>query len=986
MRPSYLLGCSTAAVALASASPATAQQRAFDIPAQPLHAAIAALSRQAGVQIVAPAEGLDQRRSAPLSGTMDARAALRRLITGSGLEIASDEGSRIVLRRLGADAGNDAATLADTGESADADIVVTGYRASLQTARETKRQSSAILDTVAAEDIGQLPDNSATEALARLPGVQVFRNRGEGQAITVRGLSQVLTTLNGQESYVGASRRSLLNTYPADLLRAVTVYKALTPDLIEGGIGGAIDIQLRQPFDFQRGWTVAGTARGSYDDQARRFFYNGDLLVSNHWQTGVGEIGVLLNASYVRRDYLESYRENFGPQTSTATQSITPAGLGAVRYPTRSLVKHPNGNFKRPVLTGELQWKPVDDLRLDMRVTHIHDKNTYFDNDLELVIPAGTALRDVTLVPGTDIVKSARYTLATPTGPRSSYNLNDIRTTQGEFGVRYDAGRATLSTNLTYTRSKQEQIVRAVQLAFRSPQTIDAVFHGDSRWGSLSYQLDGSTDLEDPATFKANLYSDALVRQKSRGLQWRGDLVLDTEGGLISALKSGFRYTDRSTDYQSGSRSVSFSALNLPLSALPGGASAETIDRGFRGDDVTVPSRWVEYPAALLGTDAGYAALNAYVANLPGQATAFASERPAFSPTASFGGTERTYAVYGQVQYGFTLAGIAFDGVAGARAVNTVLSIRGTQLRTTGTGAGRVTTAVAFDQRQNYLDVDPSVSLVAHLSPVIQLRGAWTKTFSRPDFTQLNPSVSVVESAGGASATAVASGNPALRPIRSENLDVSLEGYFGRAGAASVALFHRDVDGFIINTIDRVTLPGSTTPTSVTRPFNGGAGTIKGVELSVSSFLDVAPGLLRNLGASANFTYIDTEQVLPQTGANVASRGLIPGISKRSFNSSLFYDDGRFRARVAYSVRSRFILSYVLADPTANLNWFPISRLDASTAYKLTDAITLTLDAQNLLGRPQRAFWGPGSLAFTGYTDRVYYEGRVYSLAARFQF
>lgn len=176
MNSRYFSGCSILATAVAVACPAQAQDRAFDIPSQPLQVAIATLGKQARLQIVAPGEGLENIRSRPVKGMMDARVALRQLLAGTGLEVAADDGARIVLRR---------AAVVQPGKPlaqapvADDNIVVTGFRASMNIAREIKRNSDSIVDSVAAEDIGQLPDNSATEALARLPGVQIFRNRGE---------------------------------------------------------------------------------------------------------------------------------------------------------------------------------------------------------------------------------------------------------------------------------------------------------------------------------------------------------------------------------------------------------------------------------------------------------------------------------------------------------------------------------------------------------------------------------------------------------------------------------------------------------------------------------------------------------------------------------------------------------------------------------------------------------------------------------------
>lgn len=868
------------------------------------------------------------------------------------------------------------------------EVVVTGYRESLRSARAVKQRSDAILDTVVAEDLGQLPDNSATEALARLPGVQIFRNRGEGQAITIRGLSQTLTTLNGQESYNGSSRRSLLNSYPAGLLRSVTVYKALTPDLIEGGIGGAVNVELRQPFDFRDDLVVAGTVRGSYDDQSRKLFYNGDILVSDRWDTGIGEMGLLLNASYLRRDYFESYRETLSPTNSAASANITPTGLGTVRYPGVILVKQPNGRYERPVLTGSFQWKPASNLRIDLRVTNIDDNNVNYDADVQTAVP--TTLTDVALVPGTNVVQSATFATTSASGPRSSRTDNNINTTQAEFAAQYIAGRATLSTQAIYTRSIQDSRSQLFLLAFRNRPTVNAIFQSDSRFGGLSYSYAGNVDITDPANFYVRAYSDTISEADADGLQWRTDLELDTGGGLIKLIKTGFRYASRSTDFQTGTRLANLDALRLPMSDFPGGGSPQIQRRGFYGDDVSVPTGWVQYDTRLLDDPANLNALNAYVATLPGQAALFGTETPALNPLQAFSGTERSYAVYAQTKYGFDLGGdVSVDGIIGARIVNTKLAISGTQVTTTRTTAGTVVTYTPIDGRQNYLDVDPSISAVVHFGRNVQLRAAWTKTFSRPDFSQLNPSLNLAEiiAASGAITSAATAGNPDLQPIRSTNWDASLEWYFGRAGSASIAGFIRDVNGFIVNTREDELLPGSAAGTvSVQRPINAGDGVIKGIELSASTFFDFAPGPLANFGASANLTLIDTNQMLPATPVSTAFEGPITGISKRSFNAAVFYDDGRFRARVAYAIRSRFVLAYVLSDPIGNLNWYPISRLDASMAYKVTDNVTLTLDGQNLLGKPQRAYWGDRDLNDSGFDDRVYFEGRVISLAARFKF
>jgi iron complex outermembrane recepter protein len=992
MNSKWLLGCGVAAAAFVSSAPAQAQQVAFNIPAGPLPVAIAAFGRQSGVQIVAPADGLEKVFTKGLRGRMDARAAIRRLIDGTDLEIASEGGGQVVLRR-GRRAGPSAPArisqsgpgVAPTEEPASGqEIVVTGLRASLQTAREIKRKSDAVVDVVAAEDINQLPDNSATEALSRLPGVQVLRFRGEAQGFTVRGLSQVLTTVNGQEAYYGTSRQSLLNSYPASLIASAEVYKALTPDLIEGGIGGAVNINFRKPFDYKPGITIAGTLRGTYEDQDRQLNYNGDVLLNGRWSTGIGELGLLVNASYLRRDYLESYRQNQLPGAATRAPA-SPAGLpNGLIIPQGILIRHNEGNYRRPVLTAAAQWRPSPNLDIDARVTHVIDRNEYTDNYLTTTIALNTAFSDASVVPGTNILKGGTFVASGARGPYASHTKLDIETTQVDGGATWTGGIAKLSTRLVYTDSNNTSYLQNVQLNFKKAPTIRAEFQSDARYGGLSYEYVG-VDMTDPANFILGSYADAYTRNEGGGLQWRTDLELETGPGFFRTLKAGFRYADRSAHYRAtGTRSASLAALNLPLSAIPGGEDPALVEAGFHGDDATVPASWAGYDSTQLGDSATTAAITRYLAAMPAFASAFATQYPPFNPVTSFDGKETSYAAYGQFKYDLTLAGVPVDGVIGARIVNTALAIDGTRWRTSRTGTNpNVVTYEPVSSRQNYVDVDPSVSAVAHFTPNLQLRATWTKTFTRPDFSQLNPSMTLVEVQNNSAYVGQATtGNPDLEPIRSKNLDASLEWYFGRAGAMSVAGFKRDIEGFIVNTREDDVVEGSPGLVAITRPINAGKGSVKGFELSASSFLDFAPGILRNFGASANFTYAESHQVLPITPANtVSTEGPIAGVSRTSLNAAVFYDDRRLRVRVAYSTREKFLLAYNTTNRKYDQYYYPLERLDASIGYKFAPGISLTVDATNLLNIPQHGYYGTPE-----FVDRVYYEGRTFSAALRFTF
>jgi TonB-dependent receptor len=683
----------------------------------------------------------------------------------------------------------------------------------------------------------------------------------------------------------------------------------------------------------------------------------------------------MVNASYLKRDYYESYRENLQPQTNAAGQ-ILPTGI---------LLKNPSGSYERPVVTGELQWRPAYNFGMHLRATNVTDDNEYTDTDLQTNIAANTRLSNVVLVPGTDIVKSASFTATAISGPRSNHTRQLLDTTQIEFGADFSSGIATLTTSAVYTTSRINTDQQLFLLSFNRAPIIEAVFQSDSKFGGLSYTY-RNVDLSDINQFHVRAYSDTRTRQKGSGVQWRTDLTLDTGTGFFRSLKTGFRYASRSAENRTGTGLADLNSLNLPMSAFPGGATPVALIRSVSGEDAHIPSGWVGYDAGGLSDMGNVRRLNAYVDSLLTTKLFTDDGRPVDTRQSAFDGDETSYAVYGQFKYGLSLGGVAVDGIVGARLVNTVLDIDGTQYSATRTPAsGAIVYAYSpVSAQQNYVDLDPSVSAVVHFTPTVQLRLAWTKTFSRPDFAQLNPSqtFSQVLAGSGAYTGQVTTGNPDLLPIRSTNWDASLESYFGRAGLASAAIFSREVSNYIVNRVEQdATIPGALGLVNVTRPINAGDGVIRGAEVNFSTFFDFAPGILRNLGASANYTLTDSKQDLPATNATAAFTGQTAGISKHSYNGSLFYDDGTFRAAIAYSWRGRFTLAYNLTDPSKNLNWYPIERLAASATYKFSRNLALTIDGTNLTNRPQRAYWGSEASQ-----DRVYFEGRTFSAALRFKY
>ena len=190
-------------------------------------------------------------------------------------------------------------------------FVVTSVRASLMNAQEIKANTAAFVDSIVAQDVGKLPDNTVADALQRIAGIQVARGAGEANTPVIRGLPNIETTINGYEVFTGTGRGVAFQDIPAEMVAGLDAYKSSTPDQIEGGVAGLIDVRLRRPFDFKVGLTTALNVRGMYSDQSQKnsVFLSG--LVSKHWKNEDGEFGVLLDISYQKRQYEDQIFDNW---------------------------------------------------------------------------------------------------------------------------------------------------------------------------------------------------------------------------------------------------------------------------------------------------------------------------------------------------------------------------------------------------------------------------------------------------------------------------------------------------------------------------------------------------------------------------------------------------------------------------------------------------------------------------------------------------
>ncbi|MES2442122.1 MAG: TonB-dependent receptor [Pseudomonadota bacterium] len=244
-------------------------------------------------------------------------------------------------------------------------IVVTGFRANLDSAQNRKRNADTVVDSINAKDIGSFPDKSVAEALQRVPGVTVSRFAGtddtshfsaEPSGVIVRGLPQVRSEFNGRDTFSANSSRGLSwQDISPELLTGIDTYKNQTADMIEGGIAGTINLRTRLPLDSEKGVVSIGVV-ANYGDIANEATPEISGVVSQRFHTGIGEIGVMANLAYSR--------------VKTASQGIQydrmaifgagVFGAGKTYIPSGIFLRDNLYDRKRFGAAGALQWRSND--------------------------------------------------------------------------------------------------------------------------------------------------------------------------------------------------------------------------------------------------------------------------------------------------------------------------------------------------------------------------------------------------------------------------------------------------------------------------------------------------------------------------------------------------------------------------------------------------------------------------------------------------
>lgn len=903
-------------------------------------------------------------------------------------------------------------------------VEVSGLRASLESALNNKREDRGIVDVIRSEDIGKFPDTNLAESLQRVPGVVIDRDAGEGRSITVRGLGsdftrvringiEALATTGGTDSSGGnnRSRGFDFNVFASELFSSITVRKSASADVDEGSLGATVDLQTMRPFDL-RGFTAMASVKGRYNDLSQKTDPRTAFLISN--TTEDRKFGALLSVAQSRRNSFEegfsTVRWDNGPSSGGwKAAGSDPAALAEAnkaenfhpRLPRYGRLTH---DQDRLGVTASLQARPTPDTLATFDLMYAKLNATRQEDFLSAIsfsraASAGgkpqTSVLETQYSPsgallygrydGVDLRAESRFDQLSTVFKQPTLTLEHNITDSLKVTARAGRAQSVFSNPIQTTTTLDAPNANGFSIDFRNNDRLPAI-----NWGINPAMIgSGLTIFPVPAgaTSLANA-TPSEIRIRPQGSENTNDLrhlsfAWDAIPDRLT-LNAGVdlkRYTFSTYESRRGSETIYAPPAGVALNSLM------TTLTGF-GRGLSLPAgsatSWV-IPNLAAITQAYNIYCNCLQSgplNGPGDYT-LSSITNGNARGNNRNITETDTGGFLMADFNTRLWGQKLRGNAGVRYVKTEMVSTGYL----ATGGGTPVTV-----ENSYTDTLPSVNLAMDLNKETVLRLGAAKVMSRPQLGNLSPGGSISTSG----TLTVNTGNPLLKPFRADTLDGSLEWYHGRNAFVGLGLFYKNIDTYIQSLRQNVAfkdtgLPKSLLPTNftgdevfqVTTPINTQGGKLKGFEVNVQQPFTTLPGFLTHTGVLLNYTRVNSKiayAVSPTSTATIVDD--LIGLSPSSWNTTLYYDDGRLSARVSTTARSSFLTRVPgqnnndVEGKNATLN------VDLSISYKINKNLEVTLEGVNLTNEANDQF-----ISRARNSSVVYHvTGREYLVGLRYKF
>ena len=800
--------------------------------------------------------------------------------------------------------------VAQEGASDLEEIVITGIRGSLKNSVDIKRNSTALVDAISAEDVGKLPDSDVGQTLGRIPGVTVGRAFGQGASVSIRGTDPQMTytTLNGQSvastgwfDQQAIDRSFNYSLLPSELIGGMEVYKSSQADVTEGGIGGTVIVKTRKPLDLDAN-TVFASVKGSVGTISDDFAPEVSGLYS--WKNDAETFGVLVAGAFSEGDYIRRGVEadtrwsgDVAPTTFVQERERTALDLNVQVRPTDAL------EFGLHVLSMELTGD-------NSNTSHYIFSGNAPASTCSLKNAAGICLvSDIPAANATDAFVQTWARVGEMTS--DTYELNGSYTGEGfkvsaVVGKTEAEGGTSMTTNYSYSGGALP----------KWSGYIDAT----GKEIKIRPSSDQSVQVSDFGTTTGPAGTWATTRGPNSDEETfaQVDLTVDLDLGLITSFKTGIR----STEHEFAKR-VDRSVFNATTTTT-------STDSLYSGSiDMGTPG-W-SFPKPDIG---------AMMANTKANIAGWVEERGGYGLL-----NEQNESIYGM----FTFEGDRVRGNVGVRYIQSDVYAEGYKLDGTALSAGDVEQNAGWGKqtvRENadYDDILPSLNIAYDLTDDLVLRASASKAITRPNYENMFLEVQAGYKDTVAGNETYTKGDVGLLPMESTQGDLGLEYYYGDGNLVSIAYFVKDISNFITTETQVNQSIGVVSPDSgldswtVNQYVNAGGGEIDGIELQLNHAFG------NGFGISANYTYANGNAPAASFQDDI---GVFSLSSNHNANLVGYWETDVYSARAAYNWRSEYMVR--------ETGWYgnrmhdDFGTLDLSFGWNITDAINLSLEATNVL-------------------------------------
>ncbi len=911
----------------------------------------------------------------------------------------------------------------DAGEPDVVEEVVTygKFRRSLVDQIATKRDSTKIVEALSAEDIGKLPDSSIAESLSRLPGLAGERRNGRTTGISVRGFREDYTavTMNGRELLgIGDNRGVEYDLYPSEMISGVVVYKTPDAGLIHQGIGGIVDLRTTRPLDEAPYLVFNGNYEMNQNSSANPDFddtgYRLALSFSDVFADDTLGLAVTLatTESPSQEEQFRGWNYNTvsapgfpvtDPSGNVCDFSMTDPGC-SLSGNERGLEGHDSfvrsATLERHTAAAVLQWEATEDVTVTLDGLYIDFTEDKAFRGVEEAHYWGPPSIGVTSLDG-DFVSSGfmdgfhsvvRNDLETQEAELQTFGLNVEWDVTQDWALKFDAAHSTADKSITNIESYSG--VGRSGLTSQGPQTFRS-------WASGAT---GATYSDHPTTSSPDL-TDWNIMQLAGPQPWGGGMgpLADTicpttaactasDGSVVNHNNAQDGFVNEpifdeelTTIRLSASRPVDWGLFtNVEFGVYYSDRSKSKLNNGFYltapsfPDQAPIPEefRMGIVPLDFLGID-GIVAYDSLGLYQSGFYTAWdASELQADRLGDTYEIKEELTTLFAMFDIDTELGDVPIRGNIGLQFVNADQE---------GSGFGATNGPNLFIEGtpildgDDYSDVLPSMNLTFELNENHLVRVAASKTLSRPRMDQMKPNnqVSFNFNYGNVISTSPASGpwsgnagNARLKPLESNQLDLSYEWYFSDDGFVAAAWFYKDLTNwhrdaqFIVDFTDFYIpgfhqAPNPNDPTDIATP-----GTFLGL---VSAKEDGLKGYVRGIELQGNLNFGQFTPALDGLGlissaafydGSLDDGTAVPGLSEETYQSTLYYEYGGFQARLSWTKRDQFATEFrglsLALTPTVDQG---AELLDAQIGYDFglggfdrLDGLFISLQGQNLTG------------------------------------